>query len=91
MNVVLKLFALQSGRHSPTEALVGLGLCMAKSGRFPFLCFLLFLSSGPARFIVGADNGFTLAPRFARTTMHNTNTTSLTAEQAGVASRRYAL
>ena len=55
MNVVLKLFALQSGRHSPTEALVGLGLCMAKSGRFPFLCFLLFPSSGPARFIAGRD------------------------------------
>ena len=54
MNVVLKLFALQSGRHNPAEALVGLGLCVAKSGRFPFLYFLLSLGDGPARFVAGA-------------------------------------
>ena len=64
---------------------------MAKSSRFPFLSFLLFPGDGPAWFIAGADNGFTLAPRFARTAMHNTNTTPLTAEQAGVASQGYAL
>ena len=81
MNVVLKLFVLQPGRHSPAEALAGLGLRVAKSGCFPFLSFLLSFGNGPARFIAGADNGFTLAPRFARTTMHNTNTTPLTAEE----------
>ena len=91
MNVVLKLFVLQPGRHSPAEVLAGLGLRVAKSGYFPFLCFLLSLGDGPARFIAGADNGFTLAPRFARTTMHNTNTTPLTAGQAGGSSRGYAL
>ena len=91
MNVVLKLFALRPGRHSPVEALVGFGLHVAKSGRFPFLCFLLSPGDGPMRFIAGVDNGFTLAPRFARMTMHNTNTTPLTAEQAGGASRGYAL
>ena len=79
MNVVLKLFALQPGWHSPAEALAGLGPLMAKSSCFPFLSFLLFPGNGPARFIAGADNGFTLAPRFARTTMHNTNATPLTA------------
>ena len=81
MNVVLKLFALQPGRHSPAEALAGLGPFMAKSGRFPFLYFLLSPGDGPARFIAGAENGFTLAPRLARMTMHNTNTTPLTAEE----------
>ena len=91
MNVVLKLFALQPSRHSPAEALAGFGPFMAKSGCFPFLCFLLSLGDGPAWFIAGAENGFTLAPRFARTTMHNTNTTPLTAEQAGGASWGYAL
>ena len=91
MNVVLKLFTLRLGRHSPVEALAGLSLRVAKSGHFSFLCFFLSPSNGPARFIVGADNGFTFAPRFARTTMHNTNTTPLTAEQAGGASRGYAL
>ena len=91
MNVVLKLFALQPGRYSPAEALAGLGLRVAKSSRFLFLSFLLSPSNGPARFVAGADNGFTLAPRFARTTMHNTNTTPLTAEQAEVTSRGYAL
>ena len=91
MNVVQLLFTLRPGRHNPAEALAGLGPLMAKSGRFPFPSFLLSPSSGPARFIAGADNGFTFAPRFARTTMHNTNTTPLTAEQAGVAFRRYAL
>lgn len=55
MNVVLKLFALQSSRHSPAEALVGLDPLMAKSGRFPFLCFLLSSGDGPARFVAGAD------------------------------------
>ena len=91
MNVVLKLFALQPDRYSPAEALAGLGLRVAKSGRFPFLCFLLSPGNGPARFIAGADNGFTLAPRFARTAMHNANTTPLMAEQARVASRGYVL
>ena len=81
VNVVLKLFASQSGRHSPAEALAGLGPRVAKSGRFPFLSFLLSPGNVPARFIAGADNGFTLAPRFARTTMHKTNTTPLTAEE----------
>ena len=57
MNVVQPLFALQPGRHSPAEALAGLGPLMAKSGRFPFLCFLLSPGDGPARFIAGADNG----------------------------------
>ena len=52
---------------------------MAKSGRFPFLSFLLSFGGGLAWFVAGADNGFTLAPRFARTTMHNTNATPLTA------------
>ena len=55
MNVVLKLFALQSGRHSPAEALAGFGLRVAKSGRFPFLSFLFSSGDGPARFIAGAD------------------------------------
>ena len=55
MNVVLKLFALQPDRHSPVEALAGLGPLMAKSSRFPFLCFLLSLSNGLAWFIAGAD------------------------------------
>ena len=61
MNVVLKLFALQPGQHSPVEALAGLGPLMAKSGRFPFLSFLLSSGNGPAWFIAGANNGFTLA------------------------------
>ena len=47
MNVVQLLFALQPG------------LRVAKSGRFPFLCFLLSPGDGPARFIAGADNGMT--------------------------------
>ena len=55
MNVVLKLFALQSGWHSPVEALVGFGLRVAKSDRFPFLPFLLSLGDGPRRFVAGAD------------------------------------
>ena len=55
MNVVQLLFILRSGRHSPAEALVGLGLCMAKSGHFPFLCFLLSPGDGSARFITRAD------------------------------------
>ena len=55
MNVVLKLFALQLSRHSLTEALVGLGLRVAKSSRFPFLSFLLSSGNGPARFIAVAD------------------------------------
>ena len=55
MNVVLKLFALQPGRHSPAEALVGFGLRLAKSGRFPFLSFLLSPGDGPARFVTGAN------------------------------------
>ena len=59
MNVVLKLFALQSGRHSPVEALAELGLHVTKSGRFPFLCFFLSPGDGPARFVAGADNGMT--------------------------------
>ena len=91
MHVVQPLFALRPNRHSPAEALVGLGPFMVKSDRFPFLCFLLSSSNGPARCIAGADNGFTLAPRFARTTMHNTNTNPLTAEQAGGVSWGYAL
>ena len=62
MNVVLKLFALQLDRHSPVEALAGLGLLMTKSGCFPFLFFLLFLGNGPARFVAGAD---TLKPEWA--------------------------
>ena len=57
MNVVQLLFTLRLGRHSPAEALVGLGLCMAKSGHFPFLCFLLSPGDGPARFIAWRDNG----------------------------------
>ena len=59
MNVVLKLFALRPGRHSPVEVLAGLGPFMAKSGRFPFLCFLFSPSSGPAWFIAGMENGMT--------------------------------
>ena len=55
MNVVLKLFALQLGRHSPAKVLAGLGPFMAKSSRFPFLSFLLSPGNGPARLIVGAD------------------------------------
>ena len=55
MNVVLKLFALQSGRHGPVEALVGFGLRVAKSGRFTFLCFFLSSGGGPAQFIAGAN------------------------------------
>ena len=55
MNVVLKFFALQPGRHSPAAALVGLGLRVTKSGRFPFLCFLLSPGDGPARFTAGAN------------------------------------
>ena len=55
MNVVLKLFALQPARHSPAEALAGLGPFMAKSGCFPFLSFLLSPGNGPAWFIAGAD------------------------------------
>ena len=55
MNVVLKLFAVQPGRHSPAEALAGFGLLMAKFGRFPFLCFLLSSGDGLARFVVGAN------------------------------------
>ena len=79
MNVVQPLFTLRPGWHRPAEALAGLGLRVAKSGRFPFLCFLL-PGNGPARFIAGADNGFTLAPHLARTTMHNTNTPLTTEE-----------
>ena len=59
MNVVLKLFVLQPGWHSPAEALARLGPRVAKSGRFPFSCFLLFPGNGPARFIAGADKGMT--------------------------------
>ena len=59
MNVVQLSFALQPGSHSPAKALVGLGLRMAKSGRFPFSCFLLTPGDGPARFIAGAENGMT--------------------------------
>ena len=55
MNVVQLLFTLRPGRHSPAEALAGLGLRVAKSGRFPFLCLLLSPSNGPAWFIAGAD------------------------------------
>ena len=55
MNVVLKFFALQSDQHSPVEALVGFGLCVAKSGCFPFLSFLLSSGNGSARFVSGAD------------------------------------
>ena len=91
MNVVQLLFTLRPGRHSPVEALIGLGLRLAKFGHFPFLCLLFFPGDGPVRFVAGADNGFTLAPRFARTTVHNTNTTPLTADQAGISSRGYAL
>ena len=55
----------------------------ARGQIWPFSLFILFLSSGdgPAWFVAGAENGFTLAPRFARTTMYNTNTTPLTAEE----------
>ena len=91
MNVVQLLFTLRPGRHSSAEALAGLGLRLAKSGRFPFLCFLLSSGNGSARFVTGANNSFTLALHFARTTMYNTNTTLLTAEQARGASRGYAL
>ena len=91
VNVIQLLFTLRPGRHSPAEALAGLGLRVAKSGRFPLLCFFLSPGDGSAWFIAGVDNGFTLALRFARTTMHNTNTTPLMAEQSGVASRGYAL
>ena len=89
MNIVQLLSTLRPGRHSPVEALAGFGLRVAKSDCFPFLCFLLSPGDGSARFIAGADNGFTLAPHSARTTIYNT--TSLTVEQAGVASRGYAL
>ena len=57
MNVVQPLFALQPGRHSPAQALAGLGLRVAKSGCFPFLCFLLSPGNSPARFTAGAENG----------------------------------
>ena len=79
MNVVQLLFTLRLGRHSPAEALAGLGLRLAKSGRFPFLCFFLFPGNGPTWFIAGADNCLTLASRFARAIIYNTNTTPLTA------------
>ena len=59
MNVILKLFVSRPGRHSPAEALAGLGLRVAKSGRFPFLCFFLSPGDGPARFIAGVENGMT--------------------------------
>ena len=64
MNVVKGLFILPAsrpGRHSPVEALAGLGPLMAKSGHFPFPCFLLSADSGPGpvRFIAGAENGMT--------------------------------
>ena len=59
MNVVLKLFALQPGRHSSAAALAGLGPFMAKSGRFPLLCFFLSPGDGPARLIAGVENGMT--------------------------------
>ena len=55
MNVVQLLFTLRLGRHRPMEALAGLGLRLAKSGRFPFLSFLLSPGDGPVRFIAGAD------------------------------------
>ena len=55
MNVVLKLFALQLDRHSPVQDLTRLGPLLAKSGRFPFLSFLLSPGNRPARFIAGAD------------------------------------
>ena len=58
MNVVQLLFTLRLGRHRPAEALAGLGLRVAKSGHFPFLCFLLS-GDGPAWFITGAENGMT--------------------------------
>ena len=61
MNVVLKLFALQFGRHSPVKALAGLGLRVAKSGHFPILSLLLSSGNGPEWFIAGANNSFTLA------------------------------
>ena len=61
MNVVQLLFALWAGRHSPVEALAGLGPFMAKSGCFPFLCFLLSPGDGLARCIAGAENGM-MAP-----------------------------
>ena len=59
MNVVQLSFALQSGRHSPAEALVGFGLRVAKFSRFPFLRFLLSSGNGPAWFIAKAENGMT--------------------------------
>ena len=55
MNVVLKLFALQLGWHSPLQTLAGSGPLMAKSGRFPFSCFILSPGDGPARFIAGVN------------------------------------
>ena len=55
MNVVQLLFTLWPDRHSPAKALAGLGLRLAKSGRFPFLCFLLSPGNSPARFVAGAD------------------------------------
>ena len=87
----MAMTTLRPGRHSPAEALVGFGLRVATSGCFPSLCFLLSSGDGPARFIARAENGFTLAPRFAHMTMHKTNTTPLMAEQAGVVSPGYAL
>ena len=74
MKVVLKLFALQPGRHSLAKALVGLGLRLAKSGCFPFLCFLLSPGDGPARFVAGAD---TLKPEWAA---HRRNATRFEAQ-----------
>ena len=55
MNVVLKLFVLQLGWHSPAETLAGLGSRVAKSGHFPFSCFLLSPGDGAARFVAGAN------------------------------------
>ena len=55
MNVVQLLFTLRPGRHSPVEALARLGLFMAKSGHFPFLCFFLSPGNGSAWFVAGAN------------------------------------
>ena len=69
MNVVLKLFALQPGRHSPVQALTRLGPLMAKSSHSSFLCFPLSSGNGPARFVAGADT-----PKPGRSAHHHNAT-----------------
>ena len=81
MNVVQLLFTLLPGRHSPAEALAGLGLRVAKSGHFPFLCFLLSPGDGPARFIAGGGTSLPSRRALRARPCTTLNTTPLTAEE----------